>query len=274
MVLDSVRRFYSEMFAAEKKAADYILDNPQDVIGMSVTELAKVSDTSDATIIRMCKHIGYSGFYQLKINLASEFGKQQVIDVNPIKAKPTDIVGFFDYVSANIYQTAKNINMEMLLKCVDTISCASTVYVVAWGNTGAIASDFAHRISRCGIKTFISDIPEYLMRNVNLGDQNDVLVAISHSGTSIHVIQTMELAAERGMNTILITNSSDSKAAQASKCVLSTEVKAELFYDFGAASHIFEMLMVDTLIYFLLSKDVTFTSRSDRAEMVLSQYKL
>ncbi len=274
MVLDGIRRYYSEMFIAEKKAADYILENPQDVINMSITELARASETSDATIIRMCKHIGYSGFYQTKISLAAEFGRQQGIDANRATTKPKDIVGFFDNVSANIYQAAKNVNLEVLLKCVDLISCAGTVYAVAWGNTGTIASDFAHRISRCGIKTFISDIPEYLMRNVNLGEQNDVLVAISHSGTSIHVIQTMELAAERGMNTILITNSMDSKAAEAAKYVLSTEVRAELFYDFGAASHIFEMLMVDAIIYFLLSKDDTSASRSDRAEMVLSQYKL
>ncbi len=274
MVMDNIRRFYSEMFAAEKKVADYILNNPQDVINMNITEVAAASETSDATIIRMCKHIGYTGYYQLKINLASEFGKQQVIDVNHIKTKPDDVIGFFDHVSSNIYKAAKNVNMEVLLRCVDRLAEAKTVYTVAWGNTGSIASDFAHRISRCGIKTFISDIPEYMMRNVNLGDQNDVLVAISHSGTSIHVIQTIELAKERGMNTILITNASDSKAAEVSKYVLSTEVKDEMFYDFGGASHIFEMLMVDALIYFLLSKDDTFVKRSDRSEIMLSQYKL
>jgi Transcriptional regulators len=274
MVLDSIRRFYSEMFLAEKKVADFILKNPQDVINMNISELAQASDTSDATVIRVCKHIGYSGYYQLKINLASEFGKQQVVDVDSIKTAPEDVVGFFDYVSTGIYDAAKHINMETFLKCIDSISHANTVYTVAWGNTGAIASDFAHRISRCGIKTFVSDIPEYMLRSINLGNEEDVLVAISHSGTSIHVIQTIEIARERGIKTILITNSVNSKAADIAEFVLSTEVKGQVFLDFGGASHIYEMLLVDAIIYFLLEKNEKCTQRSDRAEMILSQYKL
>ncbi len=274
MVLNTIRRYYTEMFSAEKKVADLILEKPQDIVNMSISELAKASDTSDATIIRMCKHVGFSGYYQLKFSLAAESGQQQVIDVDHINTPPEDVVGFYDFISANIFQAAKNINMDVLMDCVKLLSNANMVYFVAWGNTWAVASDFANRLSRCGIKTFISETPEYFIRNICLGGEEDVLVGISHSGTSIHVIQNIELAKERNIKTILITNSLDSKAAEISDYVLSAEVKNQLFYDFGGASHIFEMLIVDALIYFLLRTNGTFTKRADRAEVISSQYKL
>ena len=72
MTLDTIRSCYSEMFQAEKKVADYILKHPEEVVELNIAELAKRSETSDATVIRMCRHVGYSGFYQMKISLASE----------------------------------------------------------------------------------------------------------------------------------------------------------------------------------------------------------
>ena len=274
MVLNNIRRYYSEMFLAEKKVADFILNRPHDVIKMNISELAAASDTSDATIIRVCKHIGYSGYYQMKLSLATEFGQQQVIDVNHIKTPPKDIVELFNTYSAEIFQAAKNINMETMLKCTDLLAKANTVYFVAWGNTSAITIDFANRLSRCGIKTFTSDMPEYLIRNIYFGSEEDVLVGVSHSGTSIHVIQILELAKEKNMKTILITNTKESKAAEIADYVLSAEVKDQLFYDFGSASHVFEMLIVDALLYFLLSKDKAYTKLADQAEIISSQYKL
>lgn len=274
MVLNNIRRYYSEMFSAEKKVADFILNKPHDVIKMSISELARASETSDATIIRVCKHIGYSGYYQMKLSLATEFGQQQVIDVNHSETPPKDVVEFFNNFSADIFQAAKNISMDSLEECTDLLAKANIVYFVAWGNTSAIAQDFAHRLSRCGIKTFASDMPEYLIRNIFYASENDVLVGISHSGTSLHVIQLLELAKERKMKTILITNAKDSKAAEISDYVLSAEVKDQLFYDFGGASHVFEMMIVDALLYFLLRKYEAFAKRADRAEIISSQYKL
>jgi len=273
-VIDNLRRLYGEMFSAEKKVADLVLNQPQDVINMSISELARVSNTSDATIIRMCKRIGYTGYYQMKISLATEFGRDQVIDRGSFKKAPKDVVDFFDFVSATIFQASKNVNNDILNACVNTLSNANMVYFVAWGNTMAVAEDFAHRLSRCGIKTFISETPEYLIRNISFGCEKDVLVALSHSGTSIHVIQNLELANERNMKTILITNTKDSKAAEISDYVLSAEIKEQFFFDFGAASHIIEMLIVDALIYFLLNENETFAKRADQAEVISSQYKL
>ena len=58
--MDSVtkilRNQYDNLYSAEKKVVDYILSYPKKVIMMNVSELAKESNVSDATVVRMCQH--------------------------------------------------------------------------------------------------------------------------------------------------------------------------------------------------------------------------
>lgn len=269
MVSDNIRRVYSEMFAAEKKVADFVLDNANEVLEMNIAEMAEQSGTSDATIIRMCKRIGFSGFYQMKINLAMELSAEQPeqTDVND------DAVSFFNQISLSIQNIAKNIDMEILHKCVDAISGAGCVYLTGWGNTGTVAADLAHRLSRRGVLTFVTDVSEYLIRNLNLGKENDIMIAVSHSGTSLHVIQAIELAKKRGMKTILITNALSSKAADASDYVLRSGIKEQIRQGFGGESHIYEMAIIDLLLFFLQKKS-PLKDNVEITEEILSQYKI
>lgn len=272
MALTEIRRYYSEMFQAEKKVADYILENPGKVLDMSIAQLAKASGTSDATIIRMCRHIGFSGFYQLKISLASGMGPEAAAECEG-RSKTNDVVGFFDRVARSITDMAKNISREVLLSCAGLLAEADTVYTAAWGNTGQIAGDFAHRLTHSGVKSFASEIPEYSLRSIGLGTERDVLVAISHSGASKHVIDALKLAGEVGMKRILITDQKNSEAAKEADYVLCTEVKSPVFRDFGAASHVFELIVVDALLYFMKIPPERL-QKGGGMEMLLSGYKI
>ena len=60
------------MTKAERAVSEYIIEHPQDVIHLSVSELATVSGVSDATVIRACQKIGVSSYQNLKISLAQD----------------------------------------------------------------------------------------------------------------------------------------------------------------------------------------------------------
>lgn len=270
MAIKEIKLYYNEMFQAEKKVADYILDHPREVVNMSMAELAKASGTSDATIVRMCRHIGFKGFYQTKISLASALAQETGAELGRNADAPDDAVDFFSHIAQNVSEAGRNINTETLMTCVEIIGKADTVFTAAWGNTGEIAADLAHRLTLKGIKSFVTDTPEYAIRSLNLGTANDVLICISHSGETEHVIMAMELAKELGMMTILITNTPKSPAVSLADHVLCTNVWDDLFLDLGAVSHFMEFVVVDALIYFLKDKN----KKGERAEMRLSQYKI
>ena len=71
-VLDNITVLYDQLFDAEKKIAKYILNNPKEVVDMTVSELAETSDVSIASVSRFCRKVGLKGFAQLKISLAQE----------------------------------------------------------------------------------------------------------------------------------------------------------------------------------------------------------
>ena len=45
-----------------RSIAEHILKHPQDVVHKPITELAEVTNSSETTIFRLCKHLGLQGF--------------------------------------------------------------------------------------------------------------------------------------------------------------------------------------------------------------------
>lgn len=61
-----IRKLYPEMGRAEKKIADYILENSRNITDCSVTELAKICGCGDATVVRFSRRLGFTAFRRLK----------------------------------------------------------------------------------------------------------------------------------------------------------------------------------------------------------------
>ena len=71
-IIGVICSFYEQFFDAEKKIADYIMENKKEVVDMTVAELARASDTSDATVSRFCRRCGFKVFQSLKMAIAKE----------------------------------------------------------------------------------------------------------------------------------------------------------------------------------------------------------
>ena len=76
-VMDIICASYEHFFDAEKKIADYILDNKKAAVDMTVAELARASGTSDATVSRFCRRCGFKGYQDLKMALAKEVMEEE-----------------------------------------------------------------------------------------------------------------------------------------------------------------------------------------------------
>ena len=74
-VVEMIREKYNQIFMAERKVADFVLENPERAVNANVSELANLSGVSDATVIRFCKRIGFQGHYQFRITLSRDLGR-------------------------------------------------------------------------------------------------------------------------------------------------------------------------------------------------------
>ena len=77
-ILLDIKIAYPKLGSSEKRIADYVLKNPEKLISLSISELADLSGSSEATITRFSRRLGLSGFQQLKISMAGTSGDRDV----------------------------------------------------------------------------------------------------------------------------------------------------------------------------------------------------
>ena len=63
---------YGKLSKTEKKVADFLMQTEQNDIPLYITDMAKATQTSEATIVRFAKKLGFNGYQQLKIAVAQD----------------------------------------------------------------------------------------------------------------------------------------------------------------------------------------------------------
>jgi DNA-binding MurR/RpiR family transcriptional regulator len=274
-VIETIKENYDQMFAAEKKVADFILQNPEKAVNANVSELANFSQVSDATIIRMCKHIGYQGYYQMRIFLSHDLGRKQADtgDMSQEEATGT-LKDLFSRIAGNVLGLLDHLNIENLQACADLINHCNIVHLVAVGNTSPLIMDLGFRLGRSGIHATYNTISEYFFNHINLAKEDDIVIAVSHSGTSKQVVQAMELAKEKKLKIIAITGAEYSPVSKLADYLLLSKENKPLFEDYGKNSHLNEMAVIDALLYYVSNGNFHTDADIDAPEVMLAEYKL
>ncbi|MEF9941909.1 MAG: MurR/RpiR family transcriptional regulator [Lachnospiraceae bacterium] len=271
-VLDVIREKYEEIFSAEKKVADFVLENPQKTIESNVSELAKHSGVSDGTIIRLCHHIGYSGYYQFRLTLARDIGKQQYGGM-AISKDSGAVEKFFHEYAEKMLVIGRRINNETMLNCVNLLKTCKEVHIIAIGNTSVLAQYMDFRLGRLGIKSTYGVSAEYFMNHVNLADPEDIVLAISKTGMSKPVVLGMELAKEKGLHCIAITDHEQSPASELADYVLLSRGVDEPFNYYKDYAQTNMMATIDALLNFVTNEELINKKQANKPEMILSDYK-
>ena len=275
MVLENIRSHYKEMTDAERRVADYILASPSNVVRMSMNRLSEASGTSDASVMRMCKLVGETGFHQLKISLAMELSSdtEQPRRADGVSEAPGDIVDFLRKTDEGILSISKTLDSKAVQDVIELVRQAKTTYVFGWGNSSIVAADLAHRLARCGVNTFTTESTEYILRSLVIAGPEDALVVFSHTGQSTVSLEAMRVARDQGIKIVLITNDPTSDAGALADCILCTGDQDELLGDFGITSHLHELVINDLLLYLLTNRGTSINS-THRSEEVISHWKL
>lgn len=283
-VLEDIKMKYNELFSAEKRAADYILAHPGECIMMNISELAHKSGTSEATVVRMCKHAGYQGYYQMRLLMSHDLGKHRSsYDGNEMLNSARRL---FDFSAARVAALRETIDIETLIRAAKLLRMSRMVYVVAAGNTSPVAMDLGFRLERYGIPCSYAMIPEHFLNHVSLATSDDTIIAISRSGASKQVVQAMELARKNKLHSIVISGESQTQLTEYADCVLQiVDKQKKSGVGIEPDSHLCEMAISDAILYIVRyfdalmqnaqdNKNAEKYSDSDDVELLLSEYKL
>lgn len=63
-----IEAVYRDLTAKDKRIADYIVKYPEQVMTLSIRELAQVLEVAESTIFRFVQRLGYEGYKQFKLS--------------------------------------------------------------------------------------------------------------------------------------------------------------------------------------------------------------
>lgn len=272
-----IAEHYASLSDIGQKIADVIIQNPQKVIHLTITQMAEIAEVSEASIVRFCRTLGYEGFHSMKIYIAGDLQQAPQIheDISPEDDDATLVKKVFSSELRGIQDTLKTLDMNAFSQAVDAMARCNRIEFYAFGNARPIAMDAHYRLLRIGLRSQVGvDVVNDLMSASMLG-YRDVAFAISHSGSTKPTIQGLKNAREAGAFTICLTGFSKApitKFADVTLCSRSTETE---FRDEAMASRIAQLCIMDALYVAVAFRQRELSQRAlERTGRLLSEEKV
>lgn len=250
-ILERIHASYYQLTVTERKVADFILSQPQQVQFMSITQLADECSTAEATISRFCRTLELKGFNAFKLEIARYCAaKEKTQQETPTKNSAMGrILEVGRMANDAVYQTIELLNPSRVEQAVDLIESAGHVVCMGAGGSMIMATEFAHLFSTVTSKFMAISDAHMQMSAVATMDTKDIVVLFSYSGATNSGLQILELAKERGIRTVLITRFHKSPAASLADVVLLCG-SSEGPFQFGSIpAKVAQLIVMDALFH-------------------------
>ena len=249
--------------ASEVAIAEAILQNPDEAAGMNITQIADRSSTSVASIVRFCKTLGFKGYPEFRMALIGQLSRQvaQGTDLHldggiTVDDSAEEVIRKIAYAdSLAIKTTAERLDVEVFTKTVDVWDLANTIGIIGFASSAYVAMDLQLKLNRLGKRSVAWSDLHTALTSISILKKGDVLVAISHSGTTLDIIDVITEFKEKGITVVLITNALRSPATAIADLVLFTSARETTLRSGATASRIAQLTVVDCLCVSLAQRN-------------------
>ena len=263
-LLGEIKSSFNSFHASEALIANCVISDPVGVSQMNISQLADFSTTSVASVVRFSKAIGYKGYPEFRMALVSEVSRLG-LNVNSVSELDSGIttedsieeiirkIALAD--SRAIQTTAERLDVKSFKNVVDAWNKASNIGIFGLASSGYVAMDLQLKLNRQGKNAVAWRDAHTALTSVSLLGPGDCLVAISHSGTTLDVVEVIEEFKSHGVTIILITNAIRSTATALADFVLHTSARETTFRSGATSSRIAQLTVVDCLCVALAQRN-------------------
>ncbi|WOF22380.1 MurR/RpiR family transcriptional regulator [Microbacterium betulae] len=260
----AIHQRLSGLTPTEQRIARHVLDDPGRVVEASITQLAAESGTSPASVARFSQSLGFAGYPEFRLALATELDRNesdrerfQVAegDVDRHDDAHTTVRKIAFAEASAIERTARQLDIDELERGVTAIRKARRIDIYGAASSGLAALDLEQKLHRAGLVAQARTDLHLALTGAALLDSRDVAVAISHSGRTLEIVQAAEVAAASGATTIAVTNNPRSPLARVCTLTLVTAVADSTFRSGAMASRIAQLAVLDFLFVRIAQAD-------------------
>ena len=253
-ILHKIRFSLDKLGPAEKKIAQYVLSNAEEMVSLSISEFAQRCGCGDATAVRFSRRLGLAGYQDLKIRIATELSAASSIDSHI--EKNDSCFDIFQKRMADIHASLKNtesvLDKQKLDEAAQTIMRADRIVIFGLGNSAAIAQDATHKFLRLGLAAQAccdNHMQAIVASHLRRGS---VAIGISHSGSSKDIVEALRLCKVCGATTISLSNWGSSPIVESSDIALFTKSDETKHSILAMSSRIAQLAIFDSIYTYIV----------------------
>ena len=276
MLINEKLNMKEGMSEAEAGIAAYVLKQGVEIQRYSTRNLAEATYTSPATIIRLCKKLGFKGFDDFKEQYLKElrYLDQQAgkVDANfPFTSEDTMMKtanSIAKLYTETVEDTMSLLHYGALQRATKLLRYCQNVYVFSAGTAVNQAESFREKMLKIGKHVSICNNLNYQLYEAECLSSRDAAIIISYSGETEKMLQVARECKKNGAPVIAITSMGENSQTQYATCKLIMSTKENIYRNLGDySSHLSMSLLLDILYssYFRLNYDEHYEKKLEKA---------
>jgi len=280
VMLQAIRDRLGQLPPQEGKLAEFLLRQPREAVQMTITELARQSGSSTATISRFCRSFHAENFSEFKLKLAMELAEgadrpagsqyQDIVAGQPVEQIVAALTA--NHVRS-ISDTSQLLDPGRLKAAIAALHRARRIDLYGSATSGIVAQDFQQKLVRIGKAASAFSDPHMGMTSAASLTELDVAVGISYSGETPETIEALRCAAGQGAVTISLTRFGACTLADGAAISLFTSSSEAGMRRGDMASRMAQLHLVDILFVGLVSEYFDeYVPRLERSYQTVKRY--
>lgn len=246
----------------EKKIVDYIVKNGNKISMMNSTELSNAIGTSQSSIIKFVKKMGFHSFTDFKVQIREDFINQEQMDSlksqNVSLADPLeDVIGaIYSESMESLSQTYRNLDQNLIKTCIEKIEKAERIYICGKGASFLPAQDLASKLVKFGMTVLCMSDLETVELTAKSSKKTDLYIFFSFSGETEELLRIMQQAKKGGVYTVVITKNLMSPLSSGADLCIEIVTNENKYRVASMSSRIAFFSIVDILFLGVLKNDL------------------
>lgn len=211
---ERVAERFGQMSPAEQRVVRFFQGNREEVLIASAAALASKAETSDATVVRATKALGFSGLEDLRRTLADELRSS----LSPAERLTRTLGEVGSSLSAAFEMTLdlhlrsleslrRSVTLEQFEKAVDGIAGAQRVVVFGIGPSSAIADYFVVQLCRFGLDaTSLTNTGLLFADDLRKLRNGDLVIMLAYGRVYAELAALLDEIDRHGLRSFLITD--------------------------------------------------------------------
>lgn len=234
-IRETLERTYHSLSGQKRKAADYLIEHHRTAFAMSVHELARAAQVSEATLVRLARDLGFGGYLELRNALVEEatrvlLPEDRFAFARPSREPSETVVTVARQEVANVNRTVEELDPVQLKAFVGHLRKAERTVALGLGVSSILARLAAYQLAQVGCRAdFMTREALSLGEQVELLPRRTVLLAIAFPPYSNRTIDAARRARERGLTVLGLTDSARSPLCALAHAVVYARTENLLF---------------------------------------------